>query len=88
MSDVMKILITLAPSLRMTYMYQNTTRYAMNMHNYYMSIKIIILKMPLASDTLREACHGISLINVFVSVTTQWTDLAPTFLDTQPEEKL
>lgn len=39
--------------------------------------------MPSASGTLRE---GISLINVFVSVTTQWTDLAPTFPDTQPEK--
>lgn len=25
-------------------------------------------------------------MNVFVSVTTQWTDLAPTFPDTQPEK--
>lgn len=88
MSDVMKMLITLAPSLCMTRMHQNTTRYATNMHNYYMSIKIKIKKMPSASGTLREACRGISLMNVFVSVTTQWTDLTPIFPDTQPEETL
>lgn len=44
--------------------------------------------MPSAAGSLCEACHGISLINVFVSVTTHCTDLAPTCPDAQPQEKL
>lgn len=44
--------------------------------------------MPSAAGSLCEACHGISLINVLVSVTTQHTHLAPTCPDAQPQEKL
>lgn len=44
--------------------------------------------MPSAAGSLCEACHGISLINVLVSVTTQHTHLAPTCPDAQPQEEL
>lgn len=42
MPDVTEMLIILALSLCMIHMYQNTRLDATNMHNYYMSIKIII----------------------------------------------